>query len=222
MNKNIVVVLLSSILSACATFGPYDTYSTYQVDTWLGQNFDSYIISYGAPTSNYALQNGNTAYSFKKACTYTNGEEELVVVVDAQNIIQSRSVTSSCPTAAQHQAYNAQVDVRANLARQREQERQTRLAEVQHEISRLDIDLKVTHYDRGRYEMRVSDATFALSKARADAAMSHQTLPPGEEQKLQREVDRAKADLAEWDRQVNAKERRLKELVDLERRLRAK
>ncbi len=92
MKKTIFLLLSISTLTACATFQPQPAFD------WRGQNFDSYILKYGVPTSQYTLQNGNNVYSFKTNCPDTNAQEELLIIITPDNVIQEISRTSSCPT----------------------------------------------------------------------------------------------------------------------------
>ena len=91
MKKHIFLLLGVFSLGACASF-------QQQKVVWTGQNFDNYIVSYGIPSSQYTLQNGNTVFSFKKNCAQTNAQEEILITVDTENIIQQTSILASCPT----------------------------------------------------------------------------------------------------------------------------
>lgn len=88
--KKIIFLFLGIIsLTACATF-------QQQAFDWRGQNFDDLVVKYGVPTSNYTLQNESVAYSFIKPCQYTQGQEEVVVVVNTDNTIYDISNVSRC------------------------------------------------------------------------------------------------------------------------------
>ncbi len=78
-------------LTACATF-------EQQAFNWRGQNFDELVVKYGVPTSQYTLQDESVAYSFIKPCQYTQGQEEVVVVVNTDNTIYDISNVSRCST----------------------------------------------------------------------------------------------------------------------------
>ena len=92
--KKLVFLFLGIIsLTACATF-------QQQSFDWRGQNFDELIVKYGVPTSQYTLQNEDIAYSFVKPCQYTQGQEEVVVVVNTDNTIYDISNVSSCGSPA--------------------------------------------------------------------------------------------------------------------------
>ena len=78
-------------LTACATF-------EQQAFNWRGQNFDNLVVKYGVPTSQYTLQDESVAYSFIKPCQYTQGQEEVVVVVNTDNTIYDISNVSRCST----------------------------------------------------------------------------------------------------------------------------
>ena len=86
-------------LTACATF-------EQQAFNWRGQNFDSLVVKYGVPTSQYTLQDESVAYSFVKPCQYTQGQEEVVVVVNTDNTIYDISNVSRCPTPPQETHYD--------------------------------------------------------------------------------------------------------------------
>lgn len=88
--KKIIFLFLGIIsLTACATF-------QQQAFNWRGQNFDDLVVKYGVPTSQYTLQNESVAYSFVKPCQYTQGQEEVVVVVNTDNTIYDISNVSRC------------------------------------------------------------------------------------------------------------------------------
>lgn len=90
--KKIIFLFLGIIsLTACATF-------QQQAFNWRGQNFDDLVVKYGVPTSQYTLQNESVAYSFIKPCQYTQGQEEVVVVVNTDNTIYDISNVSRCST----------------------------------------------------------------------------------------------------------------------------
>ena len=89
MKKHILLFLGIISLTACATF-------QQQAFDWRGQNFDDLVVKYGVPTSNYTLQNESVAYSFIKPCQYTQGQEEVVVVVNTDNTIYDISNVSRC------------------------------------------------------------------------------------------------------------------------------
>ncbi len=88
--KKIIFLFLGIIsLTACATF-------QQQAFDWRGQNFDDLVVKYGVPNSQYTLQNESVAYSFVKPCQYTQGQEEVVVVVNTDNTIYDISNVSRC------------------------------------------------------------------------------------------------------------------------------
>lgn len=89
MKKNIFLFLGIISLTACATF-------QQQAFDWRGQNFDNLVVKYGVPTSQYTLQDESVAYSFVKPCQYTQGQEEVVVVVNTDNTIYDISNVSRC------------------------------------------------------------------------------------------------------------------------------
>ena len=86
-------------LTACATF-------QQQAFDWRGQNFDNLVVKYGVPTSQYTLQDESVAYSFIKPCQYTQGQEEVVVVVNTDNTIYDISNVSRCPAPPQEIHYD--------------------------------------------------------------------------------------------------------------------
>lgn len=90
MKKNIFLLLCVTTLSACATF-------QQQAFDWRGQNFDSYVLNYGVPSSQYTLQDGNNVYSFKTNCPDTNAQEEVLIIINSDNVIQEISRTAACP-----------------------------------------------------------------------------------------------------------------------------
>lgn len=89
MKKHIFLFLGIISLTACATF-------EQQAFNWRGQNFDNLVVKYGVPTSQYTLQDESVAYSFVKPCQYTQGQEEVVVVVNTDNTIYDISNVSRC------------------------------------------------------------------------------------------------------------------------------
>lgn len=89
MKKVLLLLPYAFTLCACATLGGVGT---------VGSNFDDYILRYGVPTSQYTLQNGDTAYSFIKQCPYAQAQEEKVVVVGPDNTISSVSYVTHCPS----------------------------------------------------------------------------------------------------------------------------
>ena len=91
MKKHIFLFLGIISLTACATF-------QQQAFDWRGQNFDDLVVKYGVPNSQYTLQNESVAYSFVKPCQYTQGQEEVVVVVNTDNTIYDISNVSRCST----------------------------------------------------------------------------------------------------------------------------
>ena len=97
MNKTIFTLLTATFLAACAT----------TTQRWTGANFDDFIIHYGNPTAQYPLQNGNTSYSFKKPCAYTQGQEEKTVIVGVDNTIQQITVQSYCPVQDSYEYYDS-------------------------------------------------------------------------------------------------------------------
>ena len=90
MKKNIFLLLCVTTLSACATF-------QQQAFDWRGQNFDSYVLNYGVPSSQYTLQDGNNVYSFKTNCPDTNAQEEVLIIINSDNVIEEISRTAACP-----------------------------------------------------------------------------------------------------------------------------
>lgn len=92
MKKNIFLLLSITSLTACATFQQQPAFD------WHGQNFDSYVLQYGVPSSRYTLQDGNNVFSFKRNCPQTNTQEEILFTVNTENTIQEIYLTSTCPT----------------------------------------------------------------------------------------------------------------------------
>jgi|GEM_PF-3082075 Predicted membrane protein len=90
MKKNIFLFITIPCLTACATF-------QQQAFDWRGQNFDSYVLNYGVPSSQYTLQDGNNVYSFKTNCADTNAQEEILIIINSDNVIQEISRTAACP-----------------------------------------------------------------------------------------------------------------------------
>ena len=92
MKKCIILFTSVLLLSACATVQQPKI-------VWPGQNFDNYVTANGVPTSQYTLQNGNTAFSFKKTCYYDSANTgETLVIVGKDNIIESVSTPTKCPS----------------------------------------------------------------------------------------------------------------------------
>ena len=99
--KNIFLLLLLSFwVTACASAGygaPKKSVGS-KVDEYVGSNFDEYVMKKGVPSSQYVLQNGNTVYSIKESCGYSNsvGYREKSVTVDSQRIIRHISTKDMC------------------------------------------------------------------------------------------------------------------------------
>jgi len=91
--KKFIILPLAIFIAACAA-------------DWTGKNFDQFVIEYGTPVSQFQMQSGDTAYSFKRPCPYTPGQEEILVVVSPENIIKGTTTQSRCPSATEHKDYN--------------------------------------------------------------------------------------------------------------------
>ena len=92
MRKSLFLTVVVFIVSGCASF-----WNSW-VATAEGTDFDQYVARYGVPTSQYQMQTGEMAYSFRKQCSYVHGYEETLVVVYPNNIIKSISRTQYCPS----------------------------------------------------------------------------------------------------------------------------
>ena len=161
MKKSIFLILGICGLTACAGF---QTQRPQQSD-WSGQNFDHFVVTYGIPTSQHTLQNGNIAYSFVKQCPYTNGQDEIVVVVNQENIINGVSRVGSCPSATQEKQHNEYVDPQTNFlkeqAAKQEKENQERRKQMLKRINSLKSELFNLDYDSS-YELAVSGTEHKL------------------------------------------------------------
>lgn len=142
MKKHIFTLFSIFGLCACATM------QQQKID-WSNQNFDNFIVKYGTPTSKHTLQSGDIAYSFIKPCSFTQAQEEVVVVVNPENKINSVSRVSSCPSLSQEKQHNDYVDPQTNFLREQaakeEKEKQElrkkiqdRIYELQHELFELE------------------------------------------------------------------------------------
>jgi len=83
--KYILPLLAVSLIAACG------------YNQLAGSNFDTYVQTYGVPTSEYALQNGNKLYFYKKHCKDSKGWQEYNVEVTPENTIVKRTYIKSCP-----------------------------------------------------------------------------------------------------------------------------
>ena len=86
------------LLAALVVFGLAGCASFWAALSDEGTNFDNYVASHGVPVSSYKMQNGDMAYSFRRACSYVQGFEESVVIVGPDNLIKSVSKTQYCPS----------------------------------------------------------------------------------------------------------------------------
>lgn len=120
--KNIVPFLsLSLLLTGCATLGGTG---------FVGQSFDNYVIQKGVPSSQYALQDGNIAYSYQKVCEYDSSKVgETLVVVGADNLIQSISTPTRCPYYYETDEYQYQQQIKQDY-RERINKLETRLRKM--------------------------------------------------------------------------------------------
>ena len=201
MKKNIVLFLSIFLLSACATLQQSKV-------VWPGQNFDNYVTSNGVPTSQYTLQNGNTAFSFKKACYYDSSKiGETLVIVGEDNIIVSVSTPTKCPSyydsndykldriyqQQQNEYYEQQKH------QQEEYERKNEIAGLNMAIDKIEsqIDIQRTKVDFAEFD--VSRYTYSkndegLAKAKEELREAQNTMIELNNQKAQyeRELERLK------------------------------
>jgi len=125
MKKCLILLISIFSLSACATLQRPKV-------VWPGQNFDNYITANGVPTSQYTLQNGNTAFSFKKSCYYDSAKTgETLVIVGQDNIIVSVSTPTKCPSYYDSTDYKLDQIYRQQQNEYYEQQRQRRIEESQ-------------------------------------------------------------------------------------------
>lgn len=196
MKKHIFVLISILGLSACATL-------RYQPVEWRGQNFDSYIQSYGVPTSSYTLQNGNTVYSFKKVCEYDYTKTgETLVTVGADHLIVNISDTKKCPSYYESSAYeidqarNRREQERTRYERERkksEEKRQEKMNDIAGELLNMG-----TEEEQKLHLMKAeTKAIYAESKKKAGG-----TLNASEEQ-LIKEAEQARKDFANWEKRHN-------------------
>lgn len=202
MRKSIVLFISIFILSACATVQRPKV-------IWPGQNFDNYITTNGVPTSQYTLQNGNTVFSFKKTCYYDSSKTgETIVIVGKDNIIESLSTTTKCPSYYDSNQYK--ID---QIYRQQENEyykeqqhqfeeykRTNKIAGLNMAIDIIEtqINLKQTkvnaaEFDVSRYTYSKNEA--ALAKAKEELKQAQNELRESQNLKAQyeREIEQLKS-----------------------------
>lgn len=109
MKKCIVLlVMIAFSLTGCSTMKSAGTdlavagvaalavLAAYGDSTPYLDDFDDYVRSNGVPAAQYVASNGDTIYSFIKACSYKPGFEETIVTVNSNNKIEDISTTQSC------------------------------------------------------------------------------------------------------------------------------
>jgi len=122
--KKFIILPLMVFITACATT-PFNN--------WIGKDFDQFVIKYGTPVSQFKMQNGDMAYSFKRPCPYTPGQEEILVVVSGENIIKGATLQTRCPSSSEHQSYNTYTAPSAqNIQAETQAERQRKDAEARY------------------------------------------------------------------------------------------
>lgn len=202
MKRYSVLFLSIFMLSACATFQRPKV-------VWPGQNFDNYIAANGVPTSQYTLQNGNTAFSFKKACYYDSAKTgETLVIVGQDNIIVSVSTPTKCPSYYDSndykidQIYQQQQNeyYEEQQRRFKAQQRKDKIEELRNDISgvEMEMDLKKTRVDIA--EINVDYYTIkrdaeGLAKAKEELKEAQNTMTELNTRKAEyeRELERLKS-----------------------------
>lgn len=198
MKKNIALFISIFLLSACSTLQRPKI-------VWPGQNFDNYITTNGVPTSQYALQDGNTVFSFKKSCYYDSSKTgETLVIVGKDNIIVSVSTPTKCPSYYDSTDYKLDQIYRQQqneyYKRQREEaQRKDRMKTLEGAIGGVEklIDFEETKIKTAEslsnyYKMKKDDA--ALAKAQEDIRNAQNEISKYNSQKVQyeRELGRLK------------------------------
>ncbi len=205
MKKCIMLFTSVLLLSACASLQRPKV-------VWPGQNFDNYITSNGVPTSQYTLQNGNTAFSFKKACYYDSSKMgETLVIVGKDNIIESVSTPTKCPSYYDSndykidQIYQQQQDeyyeerqrqFEESQRQYEENKRKNKIAGLDMAIDRVEsqIDLKQTRVDAAEFDVK----RYTYSQNEAGLAKAKEEL-----KKAQNELTESHNIKAQYERELN-------------------
>ncbi len=67
MHRLIIVILSALFISACATTANYEKV----LSSWVGQNVDKLVDSWGYPENSFKAPNGNTVYTYSWSSSYT-------------------------------------------------------------------------------------------------------------------------------------------------------
>lgn len=155
--KNHLLLFISVFgLAACATMQPQPQFD------WTGQNFDNYILKYGVPTTQVALQSGNTAYSFIKQCSYSPGIEETTVMVNPENMIIGITQNNRCPS-----AYEVQQEQQQNDYIREQQEK----AQRRSHNKKIDKELSSINSQLSYYQTMIKGHESSLSLAKTELGL---------------------------------------------------
>ncbi len=184
MKKLMILVVGSCSLAACATLGQ-------PAFDWTGQNFDSYVQKYGAPTSQYCASNGNMVYSFKKTCEYDPMKEgETLVTVGEGNLIQTISTPTPCPSYYDSPAY--EIDQRRQEMEREREKREDKLREKRNDIAGELLNMGTEEIQQLNMMSAETKAIYAESKKKAGMKLT------SEEEQLIRDAEEARQNFANW------------------------
>jgi len=192
MKRTIIFLLTCSFLTACASLGT----ST----SLVGQSFDSYIIQKGVPSSQYTLQNGNIAYSYKTVCEYDSSKVgETLVVVGTDNLIQSISTPTRCPYYYETDEYKYQQQME-----QRKKSAKKRISDLEKSLDGIATSISVQQSIIRSTQM---DLDWARRKNDTAAVAKYEQ----ELKKLQDKLSQDEKYQAEWKREIEQLKRTLRD-----------
>lgn len=228
--KNILSFLsLSLLLTGCATLGG---------TSYAGQDFDSYVVSHGIPTSQYTLQDGSIAYSFHETCEYDFSRTgETLVIVGTDNLIQSVSTPTRCPYYYETDEYKYQQQIK--------QDHNKRIRQLESKLLKMnngypeELSLKLAEQrvgfkeeERARNEERYNlkkknyefirsqyyssgpctDASCSISLNSMEQSKAALDQSIRELNQAKEELRRAQQNYRDWERQKRELEREIREL----------
>ena len=155
MKKSIIVFLSFCGLTACATFP-----SQSSVD-WRGENFDNYVLKYGVPAAQVALQSGNIAYSYTSPCPDSPNMQETIVMVNQDNTITNITPKSSCPS-----VYQVQQEPQVDFFTKQEQ----KLEQKKHNKN-IDKELSSVNSQISYYQTMIESHETSLSLAKTELSL---------------------------------------------------
>lgn len=86
----LIVACVSFTLTSCATTGNYEE----ALQSWVGQDVNRLINSWGPPSDEYGMPNGNTVYTW----LWVGGTRVLSNYNETLNMVTTQAVTSWCKT----------------------------------------------------------------------------------------------------------------------------